>query len=79
MTEIILKFPLFYVANKEIQSEKNQNTMYYFEFSYSGFPRWQDKRAGNHRIPQKNSLKNDPHCQFPFKFLADRNFKLQKL
>ena len=47
-TEIFLKFPLFYLANEEIQSCKIQNDMVYnFEFSRTVFPRTsQDKRAG---------------------------------
>ena len=44
MTEIYLKFAHFYLPNEEIQSRKIQNNIY-FEFSCSGFPRLQDKRA----------------------------------
>ena len=50
MTENFLKFPLFYHANEEIQSGKIQNYIYYFEFSHSGFPQSEDKRAGISKI-----------------------------
>ena len=49
MTEKYLKFPLFYLANEEIQQkmeQENSKYVYYFEFSPSGFPHSQDKRAG---------------------------------
>ena len=45
-TERFLKFLLFYLANEEIQSRKIQNSIYDFEFSHTGFPCSQDKRAG---------------------------------
>ena len=32
MAEIFLKFPLFYLANEEIQSGKIQNNIYIFNF-----------------------------------------------
>ena len=56
MTEKYLKFPLFYLANKEIQQkteQENSKHKCYFEFSHSEFPRSQDKRAG---ISKKNSV-----------------------
>ena len=49
-TEIFLKFLLFYLANKEIQSGKIQNNIYFFNFPTpfsAEFPRSQDKREGN--------------------------------
>ena len=36
--------------NEEIQSGKIQNYTYYFEFSCSGFPHWEYKRAGISKI-----------------------------
>ena len=48
MTEIFLKFPLFYLANEEIQSGKIKNNIYLFNFPalfYAEFPHSQDKRA----------------------------------
>ena len=47
MAEIILKFPLFYLPNKEIQSRKIQiQNQIYFKSSCPGFPHSEDKRAG---------------------------------
>ena len=46
---IFLKFLLLYLANEEIQQKTEwENSKYIccFEFSYSGFSRSQDKRAG---------------------------------
>ena len=46
-------FPLFYIANEEIQQkteQENSKLAYYFEFSHSGFPHSQDKRAGISKI-----------------------------
>ena len=37
--ERILKFPIFYLANKEMQCGKIQNCVFHFEFSFSGFPK----------------------------------------
>ena len=53
MTEIFLKFPLFYLVNVEIQSRKIQNNIYFLNFItsfYAEFPRSQDKREGISKI-----------------------------
>ena len=56
MTEIFLKFPLFYLANKEIQKRKIQHNMCMLNFPtpfYAEFPPLQDKSSVNF---QKNSV-----------------------
>ena len=48
MIERLLKFPLSYLANEEIQQKtewENSKYICHFEFSCSGFPHSQDKRA----------------------------------
>ena len=44
------KFPLFYLVNEEIKSEKIKNYIQYFEFSCSGFPCWEYKRVEMSKI-----------------------------
>ena len=56
MTEIFLKFPLFYHVDEEIQSRKIQNNIYIWNFPTpfsAGFPRSRDKRV---EISKKNSV-----------------------
>ena len=54
MTEFFLKFPLFYLANEEIQSGKIQNNMLILNFPApfsAGFPlTLQDKRVGISKV-----------------------------
>ena len=56
MTDFFLKFPLFYLANEEIESRKIPNNIYILNFPTpfsAGFPHSLDKRAG---ISKKNSV-----------------------
>ena len=46
MTEKILKYPLFYLVNEEIQSGKFKYILNFPIPFYSEFPCLQDKRAG---------------------------------